>query len=227
MDYLKEYIVNNRIYPEWWPYKVVAWYCSKRKIELPKGRCHFGEIFLFYTPAYLILGLLVKPLGLIFTPVTFATRWLIGRAKKESETHKVGLWAILIIGAIAFFTTQVLVLEYYYEDWGWITWVAIFPLMLAAFLVTCNTLFLVALAGEKIAPKFSPVADFSREAAQRIHVQPSLQAVRASIKGTASQVRHGGTVVKTLWVIAKSVWRQNVCPRVEYIAEDEQPSQSK
>lgn len=112
MHFLIEFLAN-RIHPEWWVFKVVAWYCEKREIELPKGRCHFGEIFLFYAPAYLALGLLFKVilgvlvvLGFILAPVISSIRWFVRRLDEEGTTHPVRPLVILALAFTVFLVTN-------------------------------------------------------------------------------------------------------------------------
>jgi len=102
------------------PCRVVTWYCVKRVIELPRGRCHFGEIFLFYAPAYLILGLLFKLTlsGLrLALAVLCPVRWFVERVYETEKGHKDRPQIIVILALVAFLVVEfpLLVIDSVYD----------------------------------------------------------------------------------------------------------------
>lgn len=220
MNYLAEFL-GGRVHPEWWAYRVVAWYCGKRGIELPKGRCHFGEIFLFYAPAYLSLGLffkmilgILKGVWFILKPPLLPLRWFIKKVNEDFKVRRARFWKIYNLTLIVLLG---LLIPNRIYDWpsGRYT-----LLMLGIPL----TIFVGSYLAIWYLKPIGPIFTFCTEAAQRISVsipQPvrptPWRIATAPVKGVASGGRHSITGMKTIWTIIRSTWRQKVCPLIEYV----------
>jgi len=227
MYFISEFL-QNRIHDEWWAFKVVAWYCSNRGIEMPKGRCHFGEIVTFYAPVYFLLGVLFTivvnigwPLLKYPTmPVWVPTVWFVKRAWCELEAKRTRANVIGIVSFVSLVLTFVSFIAYDFI----VTslegkFFPVVSILLASLAIPFIVGFLAVWIGDIIIPKLQPVFELGREASQALQ-RPTLRQVGrlmvAPIKVVPVGARRGRDVGAILLTLMRDGWRK-ICPRLEYI----------
>lgn len=218
MSDLGYYLIHRKVQDEnWWVFRVVAWYCRNRRIDLPKGRCHFGEITLLYAPAYFVLGVFFRALIGLGKMIKFATAasvwvpivWFVKRADQDSRVHKNRGWVIFWLSAVIASGSTLLSLTLHS---GHEPWVIQMVAQLGGWLATTILLFLAVWAFEATIPRFQPVVDLGRGASQALQRPTLRQLGKTVVVGT----RHSLDFGAIMFILAKDGWRK-VCPRLEYM----------
>jgi len=200
--------LRSRIHDDWWAWNVVNWYCRSRRMEMPKGRCHFGEIALFYAPAYFLLGVLFKiilgigsGIAIVTSPIWRTITWFFKRVERDTEVHKARLLTMLIAAVVlAYLTLFVAAIA----DTGILVFLTT---VFSVLLVTFFGGYLVTWLVEANMSRLQPAFELGREAAlalrsptarQVMHaVTTPVRAVPAAVRSNRPTLRKVGRVAIT------------------------------
>jgi len=198
-------------------------------MDMPKGRCHFGEIALFYAPIYFVLGLLFivleKGLGPLLkygtTPLWKPAGWFLRRwnADLDSKTHKTRSRLTLLCGGISAETLVFVVLG------GYLPLNEGLLLVVVTFVGMWALPQLVIWVAEDYGPRLQPVYELGREASHALQ-RPTLRQVGhfmvASIKCVPAGARRSRDVGAVMLTLGHDGWRK-ICPLVTYVHHDGTP----
>lgn len=226
MSNLTYYLRYNQIQDEsWWAFRVVAWYCKNRRIRLPEGRCHFGEILLLYAPMYILLGILFKTLmgigiGVKFTtwPLWTVLMWFGLRVEEDTRTYKKRLLWVGVLSVVALLGAEVAMMVYSQptdvSDWLWLV-----SSMQGTLVVTFIGAYLTLWVVYALAPKLQPVVALGREASfvlNRPTFRQVVQVASATVKAVPTATRRSWDVGAIAASLAQDLWRRRICPRLSY-----------
>ncbi|MDP2671137.1 MAG: hypothetical protein Q8P13_01615 [bacterium] len=233
MSDLFYYLRYNTVAGEdWWLFRIVAWYCRSRRIDLPAGRCHFSEIICLYVPIYVALGLLFKLIvGVIWPLLRFVTRplwmpvlWYLRRLDEEFSHRAIRsltLATVAVLGLL-FYTGVSIGLDLRdgsLSDEGDDASAMEVALVVLAFFGFLTAEYILVWIYDAVRPRLQPAFELGHEASEALH-RPTVRQVGGVVvspfKIVPAGARFGRDFGAVTFSTVRGGWRRTVCPRLTY-----------